>query len=534
MKHMKKHSKNGTRSTISLTAVALAAVLTVTGCSLGKSEAPDPVDTTIRVMVDTASRGDISVRSQYIGRVEPDQQVAVIPRTMGEVLAAYYNVGDRVEVGDVLFEIDATDIQLQVDIAQAGFNSAQASVNQALGSTLEAQILQAESGLKNAQAAYKTAQNMLSATENSVDVGVDVLKDSRREVREGIKNLEEQIAALTKLIREKEKELEDLRAGRGGSNALGYSAGMFGNAGAETELPPGVEDLLGTKEAQLMLEIYELNETLKALRSALSSAEASEKQLDAQIKTTQAGGRANLTQLQSSINSASVAVQSAEDSVALLNQKVVPQAQEVAMAQMSSAEAQLKAARRQLEFAKVTAPISGVIEMRNVEPNNMVSSQNPAYVISNKDMMAVSFRVPETVVASLSLGDVVLLDKNGQTCEAVISEIPTMIDANSGLFAVKATVENPSFTMLTGAAIKVDAVTSQAKNALMVPVDYLYYDEGKPFLYLHRDGKAVKTFVEIGIADDESVQIVSGISASDEIITTWNAHLKDGVEIEIG
>jgi len=179
---------------------------------------------------------------------------------------------------------------------------------------------------------------------------------------------------------------------------------------------------------------------------------------------------------------------------------------------------------------KVAAPISGVIERRGVEPFNMATPQAPAFIISDKDSMTVSFRIPRASSAHMRPGDKITLEDGGSAYTATITEISTMVDAG-GLFSVKASVLYPPSSLYTGAAVKVFAQSQKAPGVLLIPLSALYYDNGIPYVFLAENGRAKRVRVEVGIFDAHYAEIVSGIKVSDRIINTWNARLADGVEI---
>ena len=55
--------------------------------------------------------GEISHSTEFIGTVEPDEVVTVTPKVSGTVLKTYFEVGDTVKKGDLLYELDPVDIQ---------------------------------------------------------------------------------------------------------------------------------------------------------------------------------------------------------------------------------------------------------------------------------------------------------------------------------------------------------------------------------------------------------------------------------------
>ena len=75
------------------------------------------------------------------------------------------------------------------------------------------------------------------------------------------------------------------------------------------------------------------------------------------------------------------------------------------------------------------------------------------------------------------------------------------------------------------------ASTAKAEDAMLLSLDLLEYDGNQPFVYVYRDGKAVRTDVTTGISSAEEIVILSGLTKEDQIITTWHPDLKDGAAV---
>lgn len=212
--------------------------------------------------------------------------------------------------------------------------------------------------------------------------------------------------------------------------------------------------------------------------------------------------------------------------------------QNVADATLKQAEAGLNVAKQQLENTKLYSPIDGVIESVSATELNALSPSAPAFVIANKSAISVTFNVSSASVLSMQVGDTVRVEKGQNTYDATITEVGNIVNAQTGLFSVKATIENAGNDLLTGVSVKVSADTQKAQNALLVAQDSIYYDDGKPYLYLMTEGEggvktAVKTFVETGISNPQQIVILSGISESDLVITSWHPNLIDGAVVAL-
>ncbi len=187
-----------------------------------------------------------------------------------------------------------------------------------------------------------------------------------------------------------------------------------------------------------------------------------------------------------------------------------------------------------LNEAKVYAPVSGVISMKNVAASDMATPGAPAYVI-DQDSAApmISFNLSEDGANALTVGSPVTVSYNGQDYPAQITELSNAANPQTGLYAAKAQTEEPLGTSRSGGVVKVKASTAKAENALLLPLELLEYDENQLFVYAYRDGTAVRVDVATGISSAEEVVILSGITAGDQIITTWHPDLKDGAAVAL-
>ncbi|MDR2024749.1 MAG: efflux RND transporter periplasmic adaptor subunit [Hungatella sp.] len=206
-------------------------------------------------------------------------------------------------------------------------------------------------------------------------------------------------------------------------------------------------------------------------------------------------------------------------------------ADKVEMARLQYENAKI-AYKIQMESSQVTAPIAGRVESFNISVHDMVSPQTALCVISGEGGKSLTFYVSERIVGGLKAGDSIRVEKNGTDHEAAITEVSTMIDQASGLFKVKASIPDGD-TLATGTSVKLYVIAQRAENVLTVPVDSVYYEGGNPFIYTYADGSLKKNAVTVGLADNEYMEIQSGITAEDQVVTTWTSELYDGSKVTL-
>ena len=168
--------KRTARIKILFACCVLAALCVLGGCSQSTSEdTPASVqsgqETATAVQVQTVQLGDISTTYTYSGTVRPNQEVSVFSTLQGTVDAVYFDVGDEVTAGDVLFQMDTEALednlavlQAQLAAADAGVSSAETAVELVDGASMQSQILSAQAA---AQQAALTLENTRTTYENN-------------------------------------------------------------------------------------------------------------------------------------------------------------------------------------------------------------------------------------------------------------------------------------------------------------------------------------------------------------------------------
>lgn len=203
---------------------------------------------------------------------------------------------------------------------------------------------------------------------------------------------------------------------------------------------------------------------------------------------------------------------------------------------LRSAQLQYNSAKleydRQVEYSTITAPISGTVENCDVDVYDRVNQSQQLCVIGGSGEKRITFYVSQRMLDQMQVGDALEVVKNGTTYDGTVSEISTMVDEGSGLFKVKAEMEDTD-QIAIGSTVKLNVVTERAEDAMLVPVNAIYYSGGDAYVYLYEDGKASMVPVEVGIYDSDYAQILSGLSESDMVIGTWSSNLYEGATVRL-
>lgn len=121
----------------------------------------------INIKVTTAAITTLESTSPLTGRLEPVEEVTLIPKAMGEVTNVYVELGQKVTKGTVLFELDKTQIATSYNQAKASYNDAQVNLSrmQTLyqeGAVSLQQYEQAKTAFTIAKESYTAASDGMS------------------------------------------------------------------------------------------------------------------------------------------------------------------------------------------------------------------------------------------------------------------------------------------------------------------------------------------------------------------------------------
>ncbi len=187
---------------------------------------------------------------------------------------------------------------------------------------------------------------------------------------------------------------------------------------------------------------------------------------------------------------------------------------------------------KQVEYSTVTAPIDGKIESCDLDVYDHISQNDELCVISGDTGSRITFYVSQRMLNNLSVGDEVQVVKNSTTYQGWITEISTIVDSDTGLFKIKAELEETD-EIAIGSSVKIQFVSDRSENVMLIPVDAIYYSGSKGYVYVYEDGYAKTVSVEVGLYDDDNAEIISGLEPTDLVVSTWSSNLYEGANIRL-
>ncbi len=536
----------------------LLMIISLSGC--GNSE---EAEETVKIDVETAypTIQTISLSGDFIGTIEANDKVSVTPRISGVVTEKYVKAGDHVKAGDILFTMDDSEYQIEKKNAEANIRSAEAALAAQKARNQETKAAAAESAatlntksleLNNSVRSNEREEYAAAVRKDGYirdgclyDSEGRRLRDDRDDAKKREKKAEEFSDHLNSIM-DRYKKIEK-------SDDPKATAKKYGVKDSDIQEATDAETI-----ASIYLKTKTKYDSSEQLQTAIEASKEAERTAESDIRELDGSYSANMiSRIEAEINArvengnianaqdakllaeklradyelftkntiiADVQAKVAEGDAAVVSSDV----------QLATARTELESANLKIDHTVVKSPINGIIQETNVEKYSMASDQSPAYVIYGQEGKKVTFYVAEDVRDNLANGQRVSVEKNGQQYDAEIITIGSIPDDQKKLYKVSALLGKETQELFdAGISVKLRTSIKKEKNAVTIPVGAVYYSEGKPYVFIASNGKAVKKDIVTGIYNQSDIQVISGISAEDQVIISWTSQLKDQSELNI-
>ena len=543
-----------------------------------KKEESEQEAKSIKVSVDNPVRSDVEITGDFIGTVSANSTVNVVAKLSGDVTNTYFEVGDYVNAGDLMFTIDDTSARISMKQAQAALDSSRASLNSAQAGLdaakvsnlyTTAQVTQqwgtaATNEMQLANAVNSAKYGLMNASENN-----DAAATQLEYLRDQISDIDSQIDKLESNKSNMENYAKSLSQIRSDYMLIAECAGMSDPTAALAVVLADIQTkygITGLKNdnaeaaAKTFLQMMTGASTVEELDAMISGANSASSTINS-LESTKEQLLVSKAQAEVAKVAASTGVCQAQEAEALAqrmlddyrnytlatiitggNAQLAGANSQVASAEagvaqvkagVTQAETGVEAAQLQLDYANVEAPVSGIVTSKYITVNNMAAAGSPAYVITANDTQYVDFYVSEAVMERLMVGQEIKVTRNNSEYTAKITENSGVADATNGLFFIKAQVVPGGEKLINGTKVKLTLATDSRSSVITVPVDSVYYLNEQSYVYVYSNGKAARRDVVTGISDGKRIEITDGLGEQDKVITTWASQLRDGIDVTL-
>lgn len=210
--------------------------------------------------------------------------------------------------------------------------------------------------------------------------------------------------------------------------------------------------------------------------------------------------------------------------------------EKAARAQYEQAKAALALAHSQLDNTTITAPVSGVVASLQVKVGQMLS---PGVVVANvvdMDQVQLKLNVSERDINKLTVGQTVKVRISSLGNEEFAGELTSLapaVDARTLTFPAEVTVDNPQHRVKPGMFAEVDLETAAVLDVLVVPRAAILEEGDQQYAYVVTDGKAELRAVTLGLANEETVEVKTGLNEGDLLVVKGQQYLSQGLPVTV-
>ena len=206
---------------------------------------------------------------------------------------------------------------------------------------------------------------------------------------------------------------------------------------------------------------------------------------------------------------------------------------------LTNADANYKQAKLNVGDTRIKAPISGIINKRFIEPGSMLTAM-PAtqlFEIVNVSTLKLTVNVNESQVATLKTGTAVTVTSSvypNQEFKGKISFIAAKSDSSLNFpveIEISNNVNNDLKAGMYGTAVFKSA--QQKQSMTVIPRNAFVGSVSSNQVFVVENGKAVLKTVTAGRILGDQVEILSGLSDGEKVITTGQINLQNGNTVEI-
>ena len=515
-----------------------------------------PKKTTVSYVTQAVKNGNISISVSGTGQVSSLDEVSLTSEVSGKITSVYVENGEEVNKGDLLFKIDSSEGEKNLKSAQLALESAQLALEEMQEPVDELTLLQAENSLIEAKEAKVKAESNL---EKAYDDGFNTTSNA-------FLDLPSIMTGLNNIL------FSDNISVNGSQENVDYYASIISNyndkavqykndvlskyATAKTKYETSIANYktvsrFSSKETieDLIVEAYDATKAIaEAIKSANNLIELykytlSDKQLsyntiaDTHLNTLSgytSKTNSHLSTLLSAKNTISDDkdnIVSAERSIrikelSLEDTKEGATDLEIRIQQLTveQKEADLADAQETLTDYSIRAPFGGIISTVSVSKGDTASINTVMGSIITHEKIA-TITLNEVDIAKVKVGQKVNITFDALddlAVEGEVYEVDAIGTVSQGVvsYSVKISFNVDNESVKPGMSISANIISESVSDVLVIPSGAVKTMGGKSFVeVMNSDGKVERKTVEVGITDDTSIEVKSGLTLGEKVVT---------------
>jgi len=293
------------------------------------------------------------------------------------------------------------------------------------------------------------------------------------------------------------------------------------------------------KAGQLLMEI-DHTDYLHAVNQAKANLAAGHAKV-VQQKAALRNARLTLDRMQALIKDQFVSQQDLDN--AQVNFDTAVAALESLDAQVKQMEVALAQADTNLTYSYIRAPFAGYIAERNLDTGAYVTGAASSTSTMSRSMLSlhdidrvrVLIEVVEKDIPTIQIGQKAGLRAEAypdRVFEGQVTRIVQALNRETRTMTVEIDLPNKDRRLKGGMFARVEVMVGTHRQAVQIPIDAVSWLEDTQYVFVVRDGKAQRVNVEIGVRNDNRVEITKGLTGDETVIVSGKDLVHDGTPVQ--
>ena len=198
-------------------------------------------------------------------------------------------------------------------------------------------------------------------------------------------------------------------------------------------------------------------------------------------------------------------------------------------------EADIELLKVKISRTEIRAPFDGVMGFRYVSEGSYVQPSSQIARIVDNSTLKYEFNIPEKYADNNLKGQEVFFKVTGndKLYSAKVYAVDPFIDVKTRMILLRARFRNTNGELMPGMFAKGNLVVGGKTEFIAVPTEAVVPEMDGKRMWIVKNGKALSVPVETESRDEKNVEVTSGISVGDTILTGGLMQLRDGMAVEV-
>lgn len=203
--------------------------------------------------------------------------------------------------------------------------------------------------------------------------------------------------------------------------------------------------------------------------------------------------------------------------------------------ELQSLEADIMLVRARISETELRAPFDGLVGLRMISEGAFATTQTKIVRLVKISPLKIEFSIPERYAGEVSPGFPItfVLDGIKNSFTANVYAVEPKVDVNTRSIVARAIYPNRNEELKPGRFVSVRALLSEIENAVSVPTQAIIPEMSGEKVFIYKNGRAKEVKVSLGLRTESHVQVTSGLSFGDTLLTTAILQLRQGVPVQI-